>query len=144
MRRRLSGAPAVPFLKSYIVFNVEQIAGLSRTLLCEAGRETARAAADRACRTNFSRRRRPTSATAAHGPSIRRRGISSRGAAPFLERGGLLRHARAESGYCALSGLQTGSIMLQMRSKRCKVRGHRAIAPFSGVSRIVLTGTLRG
>jgi hypothetical protein len=34
--------------------------------------------------------------------------------------------------------------MLQMRSKRCKVRGHRAIAPFSGVGRIVLTGTLRG
>jgi len=33
--------------------------------------------------------------------------------------------------------LQTGSIALQMRSKRRKVRGHQAIAPFSGVGWIV-------
>src|SRR5271166_336083 len=43
----------------------------------------------------------------------------------------------ADPGYCALSGLQTGSITLQMRSKRRKVRGHRAIAPFSDVGRII-------
>jgi hypothetical protein len=43
---------------------------------------------------------------------------------------------------CAESVLRTfrsakGSITLQIRSKRRKVRGHRAIAPFSGVGRIV-------
>ena len=37
----------------------------------------------------------------------------------------------AESGYRALSGPQTRSITLGMRSKRPKVRGHRAIAQFS-------------
>src|SRR5271165_2437111 len=42
-----------------------------------------------------------------------------------------------ESGYCALSDLQTGSITLEMRSKWDKVRGHPAIAQFSGVDRIV-------
>src|SRR6202011_4960020 len=45
----------------------------------------------------------------------------------------------AESGYCALSDLQTGSITItpEMRSKRHKVRGHRAIAQFSGEDRVV-------
>jgi hypothetical protein len=37
MRRRLSGAPAVPFLKSYIVFNVEQIAGLPEHYYAKPG-----------------------------------------------------------------------------------------------------------
>jgi hypothetical protein len=43
----------------------------------------------------------------------------------------------AESGYRALSGPQTRSITLGMRSKRPKVPGHRAIAQFSGVGGIV-------
>ena len=37
MRRRLSGAPAVPFLKSYIVFNVQQIAGLPEHYYAKPG-----------------------------------------------------------------------------------------------------------
>jgi hypothetical protein len=49
----------------------------------------------------------------------------------------MLRSNCAEFGYCALSGLQTGSITLEMRSKRIKVRGHRAITQFFGVGRIV-------
>ena len=37
MRRRLSEAPAVPFLRSYIVFNVEQIAGLPEHYYAKPG-----------------------------------------------------------------------------------------------------------
>jgi hypothetical protein len=42
-----------------------------------------------------------------------------------------------DSGYRALSGPQTRSITLAMRSKRPKVRAPRAIAPFSGTGGIV-------
>jgi hypothetical protein len=46
-------------------------------------------------------------------------------------------------GYCAFSDLQTGSITLEMRSKRRKVLGHRPIAQFSGVDKSLMTGILR-
>jgi len=103
MRRRLSGAPAVPFLKSYIVFNVEQIAGLPEHYYAKPGAK------------------RPETQRIEHAEPIFR---GDEGRHPPRRPTGLL---FADGGF-----------------HRCKVRGHRAIAPFSGVGRIVLTGTLRG
>jgi antirestriction protein ArdC len=66
MRRRLSGAPAVPFLKSYIVFNVEQIAGLPEHYYAKPGAKRPELQRIEHAEQFFA----ATKADAAHGPSI--------------------------------------------------------------------------